>query len=206
MATRTDAGTTWGEACALPPDEARDRDRRLTLRLRAGDDSAFEVVYEMHVGAVFGVALRTIQDRQLAADVTQEVFIALWERPDRYDPERGALRSFLVVMGRRRAIDLVRSRTAASRRETRHSHQDVPSADLDELVAARADCTLVRAAVEKLPDKQRRAVELAYFGGLSQRQVAARLNIPEGTAKSRLRLALGRLRGMLHEQEGVSWI
>ncbi len=189
-----------------PPVDARDRDRRLAARLRAGDDSAFELIYEQHSRAVFGAALRMVRDRELAADVTQEVFVALWERPDRYDPTGSSLQSFLVLMSRRRAIDVVRTRVAAARRDERHGLQQLPGAGPDEVVADRMHARALRAAVEKLPDPQRRAVELAYFGGLNHRQVADRLNIPEGTAKSRLRLAMARLRGILHQQEGASWI
>ncbi len=143
---------------------------------------------------MFAVALRMTRDQQLAADVAQEVFLDLWERPDQWQPERGALRPFLVVVARRRAIDLLRSRTAARRREERHELLRVPGPDLREQVEARLESTMVRAAVRKLPDEERQAVELAYFADLSHRQVAADLGIPEGTAKSRLRLALARLR------------
>ncbi|MDM4719844.1 sigma-70 family RNA polymerase sigma factor [Micromonospora sp. WMMA1363] len=175
-------------------------------RLRAGDESAFASIYESHGDAVFATALWMTEDRQLAADVTQEVFIALWERPDRYEPERGALRLFLIVVTRRRAIDLLRSRVAARQREARHGLAEVSGPDPSEQVEARLKSAAVRAAVEQLPDEQRRVVELVYYGGLSHRQVAARLGIPEGTAKSRVRLALARLRGTLHQREGVSWI
>lgn len=191
---------------AAGQDGDRDADRRLAARLRAGDAAAFETIYQQHCGAVFATALRMLQDRELASDVAQEVFVTLWERPDHYCPDRGALRTFLVVMSRRRAIDVVRSRSAASRRDERHGLQEVPGAGPEEVVADRLHAQALHAAVRQLPDPQRRAVELAYFGGLNQRQVAARLNIPEGTAKSRLRLALARLRGILHQQEGVSWI
>jgi RNA polymerase sigma-70 factor (ECF subfamily) len=151
-------------------------DRLLRDRLVAGDERALATVVSEFGGLVRGVARKVLGDDAAAEDVTQDVFVWLWERPDRFDPERGSLRSFLTVVSRRRAIDWIRRHDADRRRADRA-----------------AQAAKVRAAVAALPDEQRECVTLAFFGGLSYREVAVQLGIPEGTAKSRLRLALGKL-------------
>jgi RNA polymerase sigma-70 factor (ECF subfamily) len=136
----------------------------------------------------------------LAEDVTQEVFTFLWEQPERFDPTRGSLRSWLGLLAHRRSVDRVRREVRRSRSET--LLDDVwpaiggPSEVDDELARGWvAGC--VREAIAQLPTEQRAAVELAYFGGRTYRHVASDLAIPEGTAKSRLRLALAKLEELL---------
>jgi RNA polymerase sigma-70 factor (ECF subfamily) len=169
-------------------------DRLLRDRLVAGDERALATVVSEFGSLVRGVARKVLGDDAAAEDVTQDVFVWLWERPDRFDPERGSLRSFLTVVSRRRAIDWIR-RHDADRRRADRAAQEAPLVldDLADGVTDRDDAAKVRAAVAALPDEQRECVTLAFFGGLSYREVAVRLGIPEGTAKSRLRLALGKL-------------
>jgi len=174
-------------------------DRLLRDRLVAGDERALGMVVGEFGSLVRGVARKVLGDDAAADDVTQDVFVWLWERPDRFDPERGSLRAFLTVVARRRAIDWIR-RHDADRRRADRAAQEAPlvlDADFAEGVSTRDEAAQVRAAVAALPAEQRECVTLAFFGGLSYREVAVRLGIPEGTAKSRLRLALGKLSATL---------
>jgi RNA polymerase sigma-70 factor (ECF subfamily) len=127
-------------------------------------------------------------------DISQEVFLQLWEHPDRFDPARANLRTFLTVVTRRRCIDHLRARGRRQGREQRANQgPTVPAPDVDEAAVALIAAERVRAALERLPAEQRRAVELAYLEGLTYRGVAEAMGTPEGTAKSRLRMALARL-------------
>ena len=173
-------------------------DRLLRDRLAAGDDQALASVIEEFGSLVRGVARRVLRDNAAADDVMQDVFVWLWERPDRFDPDRGSLRSFLAVVARRRAIDWIRRHDADRRRADRVAQDArLVDDDLAEDITTRDDAARVRAAVATLPSDQREAVTLAFFGGLSYREVAVQLHIPEGTAKSRLRLALAKLSATL---------
>lgn len=179
-------------------------DARLAAGLAAGDEAALAELYDHFAGLVYGVALRVTADRSGAEDVVQEVLVGLWQRPDRYVPERGRLAAYLAVVARRRAIEWVRRSEAEHRRAERAGTVRVVEADpVDDVAARSVRAERVRAVVAALPADQRVAVELAYFGGLSYREVAVRLGIAEGTAKSRLRLALGKLHAMLATE--VAW-
>jgi RNA polymerase sigma-70 factor (ECF subfamily) len=177
-------------------------DGLLAARLAAGDDHALAEAFD-HLGpAVYGAALRVVGDGVVAQDVVQDVFVELWTRPDRYDPAAGPLRTYLVVLARNRAVDLVRSELRRIARQERHHRltpRQPPQSPAEEVVAAEG-AGAVRAAIHLLPDSQRQVVELAYFGGLTYREVAQVAGIPEGTAKSRLRLALARLESLLDQQ------
>ncbi|WP_117000278.1 sigma-70 family RNA polymerase sigma factor [Desertimonas flava] len=168
-------------------------ERVLVERLTRGDETALTDLYDRYAGFVYGLALRTVVDRQAAEDVTQEVFVSLWENPQRIDSGRGTFRGFLATLTHRRAVDAVRREEARRRRESRaaQGQPDVP--DIAD-AAVRSDTSdRVRAALRELSEPQRQALELAYFRGYTYRQVADALDIPEGTAKSRLRLALERI-------------
>ena len=177
-------------------------DALLTARLAAGDDRALADAFDQLGPAVYGAALRVLGEWTAAQDVAQDVFVELWSHPHRYDPAAGSHRTYRPVRARRRAIDVVRSelrRIARQERDHRLTpHQGIASPG-DEVEAAEA-AGVVRAAVRLLPDSQREVVELAYFGGLSYREVALAAGIPEGTAKSRLRLALAKLENVLDRQ------
>jgi RNA polymerase sigma-70 factor (ECF subfamily) len=189
-----------GNRASVPWVEATDA--LLTARLAAGDDRALAEAYDQLGPAVYGAALRVLGQWTAAQDVAQDVFVELWSHPDRYDPAAGSLRTYLTVLARRRAIDVVRSELRRIARQERNHrltpHQGIASPS-DEVEAAEA-AGVVRAAVRLLPGSQREVVELAYFGGLSYREVALAIGIPEGTAKSRLRLALARLESVLDRQ------
>ena len=177
-------------------------DALLTARLAAGDDRALADAFDQLGPAVYGAALRVLGEWTAAQDVAQDVFVELWSHPHRYDPAAGSLRTYLTVLARRRAIDVVRSELRRIARQERNHrltpHQGIASPS-DEVEAAEA-AGVVRAAVRLLPDSQREVVELAYFSGLSYREVAVAVGIPEGTAKSRLRLALAKLENVLDRQ------
>ena len=171
----------------------------LVARIAVGDERALRTVYERYSPLVYGLVRRVTASTAHAEEITQEVFVYLWQNPDRFDPERGTLRAFLGAMTHRRSVDELRRNTRRVAREDR-AGQDVSNLDvldIGEGVERSQTAERVRAAVLSLPEPQREAVLLAYFGGCTFRQVAERLSIPEGTAKSRLRLGLGKLAALL---------
>jgi RNA polymerase sigma-70 factor (ECF subfamily) len=175
----------------------------MVARVAAGDDSALGTLYDQYGALVHGIARRLVGADQ-AVDICQEVFLALWERPDRFDPERGSLRTFLATVARRRAIDVLRRTGRRAANEQRASlGEPAPVPNLEEAAAALIAAEQVRAAVGRLPAEQRRAIELAYFEGLTYREVATATGAAEGTAKSRLRLGLGHLAAALGTQGEV---
>jgi RNA polymerase sigma-70 factor (ECF subfamily) len=177
-------------------------DALLTARLAAGDDHALAEAFDLLGPAVYGAALRILGEWAAAQDVVQDVFVELWSHPGRYDPGAGSLRTYLTMLARHRAVDVVRSELRRVARQERN-HRLTPGQgrpSLDDEVAAAEAAGMVRAAVRLLPDSQRQVVELAYFGGMSYREVAQAVGIPEGTAKSRLRLALAKLESVLDRQ------
>jgi RNA polymerase sigma-70 factor (ECF subfamily) len=164
-------------------------------RMRAGDDTALVDVMDRYGPLVLALARSVTRSEALADDVLQEVFTNLWTRPERFDPERGSLRAYLGAMAHRRAVDSVRQSERQRRREER---ADVlsPPVSVDESDATVTSEAILQ-AVAKLPDEQRQAVELAYWRGLTQEEIATTLGLPLGTAKSRLRLASAKLREWL---------
>jgi RNA polymerase sigma-70 factor (ECF subfamily) len=183
-------------------------ERVLVERLSGGDETALVDLYDRYAGFVYGLAVRTLVDRQAAEDITQEVFVSLWEHPERIDSGRGTLRGFLGTVTHRRAVDAVRREEAHRRREARVAREESDVPDVAEAVLRSDTSGRVRTALEVLPEEQRRALELAYFDGYTYRQVAELLAIPEGTAKSRLRLALARIAESLGSEmsrEGEPW-
>jgi RNA polymerase sigma-70 factor (ECF subfamily) len=177
-------------------------DALLAARLAAGDDHALAEVFDRLAPAAYGAALGVLGAGPAAEDVVQDVFVELWTRPDQYDPSAGPLRAYLGVLARNRAVDVLRSELRRAARQQRHEQlvppQPCPSPA--EQVLAADTVSRVQAAVRLLPEAQRRVVELAYFGGMTCREVAAAVGIPEGTVKSRLRLALGKLAAALDRQ------
>jgi RNA polymerase sigma factor (sigma-70 family) len=185
------------------PHQASWAERVLVERLAGGDEMALVDLYDRYAGFVYGLALRTLVNRQAAEDITQEVFVSLWEHPERIDSGRGTLRGFLGTLTHRRAVDAVRREEAHRRREARVARDEGEEPDVAEAVLRSDTSGKVRTALEVLPEAQRRALELAYFHGYTYRQVAEVLNIPEGTAKSRLRLALARIAENLGSEMSV---
>ena len=178
-------------------------DAALVVAVGRWRQDALAEAYRRHAGAVFGLASRVLGDRTLAEEVVQEVFLRLWDTPDRFDPERGSLRSFLLAQCHGRSVDLVRAeQSRRTREEKEHRQRAEGGYDLEHEVWDMAVAEHVREALDQLPPEERRAIELAYFGGHTYREVAEMLGQPEGTVKSRIRSGLRRLRGGL-TQAGV---
>jgi RNA polymerase sigma factor (sigma-70 family) len=180
-------------------------ERSLVERLRAGDETALEELYDQLGGFVYGLAVKVVGDKQVAEDVTQDVFVAIWEEPGRIDVDRGTLRGLLGTMAHRRSVDAIRREEARRRRENRSWLEPRTAPDLADAAMATYASQRVRHAVARLPEAQRQALELAYFQGHTYRQVADLLGIPEGTAKSRLRLGLQRIADVLHPELSEQW-
>jgi RNA polymerase sigma-70 factor, ECF subfamily len=173
-------------------------DAALVVAIGRWRKGALAEAYRRHAGAVFGLANRVVGDRTLAEEVVQEVFLRLWDTPDRFDPERGSLRSYLLAQCHGRSVDLVRAESSRRGREEKEHRQRAEAGyDLEHEVWDLAVAEHVREALDQLPADERRAIELAYFGGHSYREVAELLGQPEGTVKSRIRSGLRRLRGGL---------
>jgi RNA polymerase sigma-70 factor (ECF subfamily) len=179
------------------------RERPLVQRLVAGDEEALREIYHRHSQAVFGLAMRVLSNESLAEDVTQDVFVRLWQQPERFDPERGQLRAYLLAMAHSRAVERVRSEESLRRRHRTVAEEPVVTTAPDpEHLALEADAgAAIRKALAELPSVQRIPIELAYFEGLSYRQVATRLSEPEGTVKYRIRCGMQKLRAALREVE-----
>jgi RNA polymerase sigma-70 factor, ECF subfamily len=175
-------------------------DSALVVAIGRWREEALAEVFRRHAGAVFGLARRVLGDGPSAEEVVQEVFLRLWNTPDRYDPDRGSLRSYLLAQAHGRAVDLLRSDTSRRRREERDAAQSAEAGyDIEREVWDLAVSDHLQAVVQALPHDERIAIELAYFGGHTYREVAAMLAQPEGTVKSRIRSGLKRMRVRLVE-------
>ena len=182
----------------MPEDFAGASDTNLVIAISRYRHDALAEAYRRHAGAVFGLARRLLAEPGRAEEVTQEVFLRLWNHPDRFDPDRGTLRSFLLAQTHGRAVDLLRSDAARRAREERHMRLTAEAGyDLEREVADLSTAERVRTALERLPEPEREAIELAYFGGHTYREVATLLQEPEGTVKGRIRSGLKHLRGEL---------
>jgi RNA polymerase sigma-70 factor, ECF subfamily len=179
------------------PSMEREADARQAARLLDRDERALREVIEAYGGAVYGVARRIVAEPALAEEVAQDVFLALWRRPGAYDPGRGGLQSFLLGIARNKAIDLVRREESLKRAKEALAAEFAGSSEAEPAGAGMEEREEVRSALAKLSDVQREAIVLAYFGGRTYREVAGELRIPEGTAKTRLRDGLIRLRELM---------
>jgi RNA polymerase sigma-70 factor (ECF subfamily) len=185
---------------AVDLSEARDRD--LISRVNRGDEEAFRGLFRRYAPTARALAIGIVRQPNLAEEIVQEAFLALWKNPQGYDQRRGSVRSWLMGMVHHRAVDLVR-REEAHRRRAEAAIPDAVADDPDPADKVAEDVDLpgerkaVRAALDDLPPEQRRVIELMYFGGLSQSTIAERLSLPLGTVKSRTLLGMRRLRGAL---------
>ena len=170
-------------------------DAALVMAVSRYNQDALAEAYRRHAGAVFGLARRLLNDASLAEEIVQEVFVRLWNDPDKFDPARGSLRSYLLAQCHGRSVDLLRSETSRRRREEKDLRRTAEAGyDLEREVWDLALADHVREALDTLPEAEREAIRLAYLGGHTYRQVAVMLNEPEGTVKSRIRSGLKRLR------------
>ena len=167
------------------------------------DPEAFEVFYDRHGGAAFSLAYRILGERGAAEDCIQEAFISIWRSGGKFDAARGSVRSWTLSIVRNRAIDVLRSKAGKAPKMTFDDDEIIesrPSEELTEEEAMRNEtATEVRGALSQLPDDQSKVIQLAYFGGFSQSEIARMLNVPLGTVKGRMRLGLEKIRGELAE-------
>ncbi len=185
----------------MPTDDIRDAsDAILVVAIGRYRQEALAEAYRRHAGAVFALSRRLLVERTLAEEVVQEVFLRLWNRPDRFDPDRGSLRSFLLAQAHGRSVDMLRAEVSRRQREQRDARDRAEADyDIEHAVVDLAVADEVREAMAVLPAGERAAIELAYFGGHTYREVATLLDEPEGTVKSRIRSGLRRLRTVLVE-------
>ena len=171
----------------------------LLKRSSRGDENAFAEWYDATSTRAFGLAVRVLRDRAQAEEVTQESYLDCWRHAARFDVAKGSAISWLLTIVHRKAVDRVRSAEAAGRRDVAYGHreQTVPHDETAESATASLEATRVRTALADLTTKQREAVELAFLGGYTHTEVAAMLDLPIGTAKTRIRDGLIRLRDAL---------
>ena len=171
----------------------------LVRRVDKGDTEALRVLYERYGGVVFGMTYRLLGDRNAAEECTQDVFVSVWRASGSYEPGRAAVSTWLLTIARNRAIDATRRRAA----RPVDPHEDVwateQAPDTADLLSRADEAIRVGAAMAELPSAQREALTLAYFDGLSHAEIAERLDLPIGTVKGRIRLALDRLRAIAHD-------
>jgi len=178
-------------------------DEELMERLAFKDLLAFRALYKRFGNIVYSTSLRIVRDGQVAEDVTQEIFLRIWRKPESYVPQRGRFLTWLTSVTRNRAVDEVRSRTRRYRHETASPEQQEreiagPETDDPALTAELSDQRrLILTAMAGLPQEQREVIELAYFGGLTQQEISERLSQPLGTVKTRIRLGMQKLRAAL---------
>jgi len=180
------------EDAAVPVDHVGE----LLQRVARGDQAAFARLYDMLSPRVFGLILRVLVDRAQSEEVLQEVFLEVWQSASRFAPNRGQGRSWVLTIAHRRAVDRVRSSQASSDRDVRAGFRDLDVAHdgVSEQVELRIEGEKVAVALSVLPDAQKEALTLAYYGGYSQSEIAALVGAPLGTIKTRMRDGLSRLR------------
>jgi RNA polymerase sigma-70 factor (ECF subfamily) len=193
---------------AIDAPYANTDDVGLVIAVARYNGDAFAEAYRRHAGAVFALGHRMLWERANAEELVQEIFLRLWEQPERFDRARGSLRSFLLMDAHARCVDRIRSDSRRREREERTARAAmVTDYDMDLEAHDLEVGEQVRDVMATLSEAERRAIELAYFGGHTYREVARILDQPEGTVKGRIRTALMRLRSQLLEQ-GIdgSWI
>jgi RNA polymerase sigma-70 factor, ECF subfamily len=172
--------------------------------LKTGNSSALGILYDRYGGIVYRLALKILADPPASEDLTQEVFLALWQKKN-YDPQRGSINSFLMTMTRSRAIDRIRSQGAKQRSAERWGQnlEASPGAPSPlELASISERAQRVREAMQNLPERQRQVLEMAYYSGMSQSEIAQTLNTPLGTVKTQARQGLIKLKKLLKDFVG----
>ncbi len=183
-----------------PEETARPPELELLLgRAATGDEGAFGRLYDLVVARVFGLVQRVVRDPAQSEEVTQDVFLEIWRHSARFDPAKGSALSWMLTIAHRKSVDRVRSAAAARERDESYgaANQDVGHDSTAELAVERLDAQRVHRALDTLTDTQRGALELAYLSGYTHTEVAAILDLPLGTAKTRIRDGLIRLRDTL---------
>lgn len=187
---------------AIPDDAARppstdhdDRTGAALIRAGRGDEAAFGQYYDLTVRLVNGIVLRVVRDPAISEETVQDIYLELWRLAPRFDQQRGSAKSWTATIAHRRAVDRVRSEQARRDREEREGRlRPAPYDQVVEEVTDRLERSQVERALAELSPTQKEAVTMAYYGGKTYREVAALLGIPEGTAKTRIRDGLIKLR------------
>ena len=183
-------------------------DTRLMQRVTAGEDEALAELYDRYAARVFGVCVRILREAQMAEDALQEVFVRVWERAHLFDAARGNFLTWIMGIARNTCIDQLRRLKARPQAAEQPDEADGfsfeesltdPGSDIPEIAALNERAALVRRALRALTPEQRQVIELSYFRGLTRREIARKLNWPEGTVHTRARLALQTLRLELHQ-------
>lgn len=185
----------WAEEAPPPADSLEGR----LVASGRGDERAFAELYDAVAPRAYGLVLRILRDAHQSEEVTQEVFLQIWQTSGRFDPRRGSALAWMMTVAHRRAVDRVRSADAARRRDATYGERSGETSYDETATAAHAslEALTVRAALATLTPLQRRAIELSYFGGHTHREVSHLMQVPLGTAKSRIRDGLLRLRDVL---------
>jgi RNA polymerase sigma-70 factor (ECF subfamily) len=176
------------------------RDRDLVEQVSAGDRVAFSELYRRYASSALGLAARILGEQTMAEEVLQEVFLSVWRRAGAYDPARGSVRSWVFAQIHHRSVDAVRREEAERRRATSTVQREAVEDDLEEVIEEgwlRSRREQVRRALQSLSPEQRQMIELAYYRGLTQTQVASEAGVPLGTVKSRTLSAMRRMRDSL---------
>ena len=196
---RRDDGAERRLSAVPPVDAAALDDGELMAAVARGDEAAFAELYDRMSRMVFGVVRKVVRDPSQSEEVAQEVFVEVWRTATRFESERGSVKTWVLTMAHRRAIDRVRSEQASRDRTERVGHRERmrPFDEVSEDVQTRFEHQQVRAALDHLTDLQREAVELAFYGGHTYREVAELLDAPLGTVKTRMRDGLIRLRDVM---------
>lgn len=192
---RPEPGTRARLVAVEPPP----REEALLLEAATGDQLAFAALYDAVAPRLYGLARRVVRDETIAEEVTQEVFLQVWREASRFDPARGSALAWLLMLTHRRAVDRVRSEHAQSERLHRYeSHRSTTPYDTTaEHAVERLEAGVVRRALDQVGEPHRTALELAYLEGLTHSEVAARTGVPLGTAKTRIRDGLRKMRNAM---------
>jgi RNA polymerase sigma factor (sigma-70 family) len=187
-------------------ESAGTRDEDLLVRVSAGDERAFRELFARYAAVANALAFRSVRQAQVAEEIVQEAFLAVWRSPERYDGSRGSVRSWLLGTVHHRAVDAVRREQAQRRRADRAAAlgprvAEDPTEDVLSAIELPRERRLVRKALAELPEQQRDVIRQMYFEGRSQSQIAERTGLPLGTVKSRTLLAMRRLRAYLGDTE-----
>ena len=197
---------TLGRTSGVTRELAHLSDEALVALAARSEQTALGELYDRYARPAYGLALRILRDEALAEDAVQEAFLALWRTASRFVPERGKASTWILTLVHRRAVDLVRREERRRADQLDDANEPVGSASaVDEEAWLRLQRERVQAALRQLPDQQREALELAYYGGFTQSELAERLGQPIGTIKSRMFAGLARLRELLgdHGMETV---
>ncbi len=190
--------------------EPEQSDLELLARISRSDVDALAALYDRYGRRVFALAVRILNDAATAEEITQDVFLSMWRRSSSYSPDKGKFTTWLFSIAHNRTIDELRRRRRDGSRNSDviEDHLDLESGEIspDESAVAQSEYAMVREAMSVLPPEQRQVVELAYFHGLTQAEIAAKMSQPLGTVKTRMRLALKKLRDAVGKKVGAQAI